>query len=195
MSTPSFIKKNDLEEAKRTLLDHYRNILTSQATRLIGFAAALFTLLQAVQTSKASPLSEIFSIPTFIDLSIFSPYAGTVQLIALLLLIWGLLVFMIRTIFRYSVYAKICERISTCPLIKWDKETKRAYDNGETSIQGLVITKIVSEMKASKEVVYWRFPCTLFISSDALKRENRRGWLWCLVISLLLTIVILWLLW
>jgi hypothetical protein len=44
---------NQIREARKTLLKHYTAQQNSQGTRLIGFVAGLFVLLQLTQTSKS----------------------------------------------------------------------------------------------------------------------------------------------
>jgi hypothetical protein len=107
-----------LSEARRILLKHYTDIQTAQSTRLIGFVAGLFALLELTLTANNSGISQTFAnfpqIPILTDfvLSIPPEIGEVTKAIVFILGTSGILFFIIRTILRYGVYGYMAFRVA-----------------------------------------------------------------------------------
>jgi len=175
------------EEARNTLLSHYSDSQTSQGARLIGFAVALFTLIQTVQSSGSNLLSTIF--PTGLVMAgfeILTPYANGAKAILLFAGILVLMTYIVRTMFRFAVYSGFASYLIN--LLPFEVEKNQ-------SIQSAIHNAVIQSMINKNAKLYWVIQCKWFIASECHRRENRNGWILALIIALILTSILVWLLW
>ena len=104
------ITEDDFKKAQETLLGYYGNLQSLQGTRLIGFVAGLFTLLQLAQYSGDH--FDAFNIDWGFDLN-FSSILGYVKIFLLFLGCLIILYFILRTIYRYCLYGYLPSKIIT----------------------------------------------------------------------------------
>lgn len=171
------------EEAKSSLLRYYSELQSSQATRLIGFAVALFTLVQTVQSAHQNGLSVIFRI----ELNIPTP--NTVGLVLFSGGIFVLVLLIVRTIFRYAALACFVERVT---------ELQPNHVEEGRSFQTDVHYRVSDEFSKDRPKLYFGlFPATWFIrtGAESSKRETTIGLIVTVAISLVLAFFLLWLLW
>jgi len=107
-ATPIIV--DDFKKAQETLLGYYGNLQSLQGTRLIGFVAGLFTLLQLAQYS--GDRFHAFNINWGFDLN-FSSILGDFKIILLFSGCVIILYFILRTIFRYCLYGYLPSKIIT----------------------------------------------------------------------------------
>jgi hypothetical protein len=168
-------------EAKNALLRYYSTSRSSHGVHLIGFTAALFTLIQTAQHSSEWGLSKIFSleIPPALESigEIVRPYLFSG-------IIWFLLFFTIWTIFRFTLFAHYAETLMTV------KPT-------DISVQKDAIHQAIHLILASKvstRKCYLVIPSCWFIVSGEYGK-HRRGYGFCAVLSLFTTMFLIGLLW
>lgn len=170
-------------ERKSILLRFFTDSTTALGARLIGLAVALFTLLQAVQTSGENKFSQFMPyFPPIMNLNV--PVAWMTPLLCLL--VFGLITYIVRTLFRYATYMGLCSYVIAT------KETDPSLREAEDPLHKTYL-QVIDLMKTKK--LFWVFPITWFISSKEFQRENRLGWLASLLLAFALTTCLLWLLW
>jgi hypothetical protein len=116
-----------ISEARKQLQTYYSDQQNQQMTRLIGFVIGLFTLLQLTQLSKSYPLRNVF--PSFPHV-IGATYAPFWDFLKVLFLFFGvslILFFILRTIFRYSLYGSMASWVMNVK----DYEVKKYRNNVE----------------------------------------------------------------
>lgn len=174
--------ENQFIEIKNSLIHYYTAQQTSQSARLIGFLVALFTLLQTVQYSKLYPLNGLFP-NTIITFPCLAWFTELLKLLLLLLGILFLMVFIVRTVFRFSIYADLSGMMMEINLNDSKAEEPPISHSAAHN-------KLVSKVAAKK--VYWIFKLGWFIPGfDELKK----GWISSLLVGGILTIIIFALLW
>ncbi|MCW3985086.1 MAG: hypothetical protein NWE91_01565 [Candidatus Bathyarchaeota archaeon] len=117
---------NEFIQTKNALLRFFTGQATSQAARLIGFTIALFALLQTAQYSRQEPLSSVFSALQF-PMILNELYLEGLKFLVLFVSILVILTFMIRAIFRFSVFSYLSEY-----LIKINKNDIGTESDGKT---------------------------------------------------------------
>jgi len=127
-------------EVKNALLRYYSESQTSQGARLIGFVVALLTFLQLVQVGGL--LSKILFIGIF-----------------------GLTVYIVRSIFRFAVFGMLCSS-----LISISPKDLKESQNIHLAIHYAAIGKIESIR------IYLIFRLSWFISVQREKAETWKGW-------------------
>lgn len=171
------------EEAKSALLSHYSEQQVSQGARLIGFAVALFTLVQTVQSTHDGGLSVLFPF----DLGWSVP--GILKLPFLFAGIFILMTFIVRTIFRYAAMAYLVQcLIELSPV---DVAADQSY-------QTIVQYRATEEFLKSNAKLYGGIvKATQFVKTERpdTRLDYRQGWKRSIVIAVVLTSVLIWLLW
>jgi hypothetical protein len=192
-----------LSEARNTLLKHYTDLQTAQGTRLIGFVAGLFALLQLTLTASTSGASQIFAntkIPVLTDwvLSLPSLLGEVMKAIVLLVGTSGILFFIVRTILRYAVYGHIAYGVIS---ISEDDMRQFLYKSDvdksatELSILDGAVTRYVHTKKKAFLV-----PANLIVSVSKshpkdFPNKTKRGYIYLGLLSLFFSILLLLLLW
>ena len=186
---------NQFLEAKNSLIRFYTSQQTSQSARLIGFAIALFTLLQTVQNSEREPLSGIFSELARHIGAIFSgsgiseilvTYAGIGELSRFFLVftaICGLMIWLIRTLFRFLVWTYYAQCVRN---VSWAE-----IDRTQTIHQGVHSATFELVKKGNKKG-YWLFPLIWFIQTGE-GGYTRKGWICCILLAIFSTLCLMWL--
>lgn len=175
-------ESNAFNNAKNSLLRYYSSQQTSQGTRLIGFTVGLFTLLQTVQYAQEVSLSKVFpDLTECIRIIEVCAWLGeSVKFSLLFLAIFILLTWTVRTIFRFLVYAYFAERLM--------KVTQEGIGEPMHSTIHSTITEKLDEENVK---AYWFFPLTWFFR----RKDKLKGWICCLFLAGLCTLILLWFLW
>lgn len=198
-------KEDDIEKARHELLSHFTAIQNNQGTRLIGFVAGLFVLLQLTQTSKAYLLATIFhSFPTITvlgDASLFWLW-DSLKVAFLFAGTWAVLFFVLRTIFRYSVFGKMSSYAIW--VTKDDaKDFVRAYAKAknmkpvEFEFRKTWVLAEAAAKKVYHETIYWKLPARWFLGfglPGCPPCENK-GYYFSSAVSSVLTILLILFLW
>ena len=181
------VNLEQFREAKSALIHHYASNRASHGVHLIGFTAGLFTLIQIVQNSESQPLSGIFKNVSVIFSGIPPIIGEFFKLMVFFVGIWVLLFFIIRTIFRFAVFAYFAEY----SLAVGAKETYRRSEPIHEAIHLIVIEKVIEANKR----LYWRFPLSWFVVRRGKESEHHQGYRLCGIIALGLAFVLVSLLW
>lgn len=202
------IEPTEFKEGKDSLLRYYADILTSSVTRLIGFVAGLFILIQTVQTSKIYPISNVFPIQILTSITINEPYLSIVLSIRLVLFglaIFVLMLYIVHTIFRFAAFNMIRETLLAqkfAPYLLKEMLTEmpeemRKEMTPNTSIQEIINTRVLFDLKKAKlKRKVYRVPITWFIQSESLlEKDNKCGSRLTFSLSVVLTILFIWILW
>jgi hypothetical protein len=183
-------------ETKTSLIHYYTSQQTSQSARLIGFTIALFTLLQVVQYSKQEPLSGIFrelarqisSVSSKLGISetvvMYTWIGEIVKFCVLFLSISFLMTWLIRTVFRFLVYAYHAQYVMFVGKDEIDSSLPIHYAIHEATFDR------IKEIKA-----YWLFPLKWFMRKGKEKTLTRKGWKRSIVMAIISTLILLWLIW
>jgi hypothetical protein len=163
------------EDGKKTLIEFYSEMQSALGTRLIGFVVGLFALLQLVQFSKSARLGEIF--PIFKN---WQDFGSQWKFIFLFIGVLILMVYIVRTIFRYAVYGRFMIKVLEQNIVQIGSN-----ESATNKIHTLVMSKM------SNQKLYWIFPSSWFLAGS--RRSNICGWFVSLIISLVLTGFLLWL--
>lgn len=201
------IKPAEFEKGKGSLLRYYSDIQTSLVTRLIGFVAGLFILVQTVQTSEIYPIVNVFPIQPLISITINEPYLSIVSFLRLLIFAAAILVltyFIVRTIFRFTAFNMIREAVLMQKftsnlleeILKEIPEKMRKNITPNTGIQEIITIRVLLDLKkAEPKVKVWHVPITWFIQSESLlEKDNKCGSRLIFFLSAVLTILFIWIL-
>jgi hypothetical protein len=182
-------KRGEFSETKDALLRYYSSKQSSQAARLVGFGVALFTLLQVVQQSKDKPLSDIF-INTDIFFSeflqtiglseVFSSIGAGAKFFLFLASLVIIMTFLVRTFFRFAVFAQAAEFLLRLPPAKVPECTE--------PIHSVIDIAVMGDMKEKKA---FGFRLSLFTET----KRRRAGWVVCLSFAIASTLILTLLLW
>jgi len=168
-------------EAKNALLRYYSTSRSSHGVHLVGFTAALFTLIQTTQHPSDWGISKIFNLempPALANIGeIVLPYLFS-------LVIWFLLFFTIWTIFRFAVFAHYAEQLKTVKPADISKREEAIHQAIHVTVEG----------KLSRKHLYWVFPARHFIESGT-NRQHWWGRTWCFILSIVTTLFLIGLLW
>lgn len=175
------------ENTRSELLRYYTSQQASQGARLIGFAIVLFTLTQLVQHSHEQPLSSVFSnLPVLLPLSEIGLIIVELLKFGVLLFSIALLIFwVIRTIFRFTVFAYFAQRLIESDEIEVSAQTKEP--NCST------VHDAVSNLVAEKKV-YFKIPLVWFYTRGK-NSQHSKGFLFSAILAILVSLVLLWFLW
>jgi hypothetical protein len=189
-----------IEEARKTLLTHYNSVQTSQVTRLIGFVAGLFTLLQLTQVSRTSTLSTMFS--SFQTNIIIPPLLWDGFRFAILYI--GTLIitfFILRAIFRFCIFGFISSAILNMSKGYFDEHIEKIEIDKEkiALIQTMNILAVMSVLDAKRRV-YYLFPAKYFLHFDMKEVEGYKtpkywGTFCILILALVISTLIIVILW
>lgn len=186
------IKQTEFDKGKNSLLRHYSDIQTSSVTRLIGFVAGLFTLIQTVQTSKIYKISDVFVIP--ISIPIPDYILAMTPLLRLLLFagaVFVLVFYIVRTMFRFAAFNDLKESLLALSLSSLPEEP-----SADTSIEEIIATNVLTYLRGRKaQAKVYGIPVTWFIRSDLLKKENTCGLKFAISLSAFLTALFIGILW
>lgn len=193
------VRLEQFNETKNALLKYYADSRASRGMHLIGFTAGLFTLIQIVQYSNQGPLSKIFSNieVLFSDFPVDFEFLIPTWLSSLMLVlkfsffflaVCGLLFFIIRTIFRFAVYAYFSDYLIR---VKPDE----IECNFNESIHDAIHTKIMEEFESDDKKVYRFFRLMWFIHSGKKESQHQKGYEICAVLAIVFTLVLLWFIW
>jgi hypothetical protein len=177
----------------------YISLSNSQAVRLIGLIAGLFTLLQVFQNSKNLPLSDIFlvdipNIPVLEILANLLPW----RLLAFVFSVGLILFFSFRAFFRYALFCALSTNI------RWiDKPELNYLFMNDKYLKGknlmvlleMATTKKISGDLENFESSYTRRKLYGIFYYDWFLIEKKWGYLLCLILSLLSTWILLGLIW
>lgn len=104
------IPEDDFKKAQETLLGYYSDLQDSQVTRLIGFVVGLFALLQLAQYSDGSTHEFSRYLAFSLNLSsIFVDFKVAVLFTGSSIILY----FILRAIFRYSLFGYLPSKIIT----------------------------------------------------------------------------------
>lgn len=197
-NAPSSEKFN---ETKNALLRHYGTNRASRGVHLVGFTAGLFTLIQTVQYAhkEGARLSEIFLdwegffsklVQGLGDLKVLSnwlaPAAQAAKFLLFLIAVGGLLFMIIRTIFRFAVWAYFAtylKRVSP-------SEISKSTDPIHWAIHMAAANKIIEDRKK----VYGFVPLSWFITGLEGSHPGR-GFILCLFLAFVSTLFLVGVLW
>lgn len=174
-------KIEDFNDAKNALLNYYSGIQISLGTRL-GFGAVLFTLFQVANWNTTG----LSAISTF-KLSFFP-----IKLILFWLAVFTLILYMVRTLFRYASVSGYLDSIMTLNL----------FENIQDSPHASICAESYQKMVAEKVKVFFFFPFNWFLSgimgadtdlSNTFNvKSNFKGWALSVLISAFLSSVLFW---
>ena len=187
----------EIEETRKTLLSYYTSLQGSQSTRLIGFVAGLFTLLQLAQVAKTSAFGLIFPninfglyLPPFwMEFLKFLPlYAGTVII----------LFFMFRAIFRFCLFGHYSSAIIS--LDKTDFQSVMEEHPEEKKMRRPVfIGNLAASIKLIKEnrraYIFFRSIWFLKFKTSKYEAPSYKGALVLTGLSVSIAFLILFILW
>jgi hypothetical protein len=175
-------KLQEFNDAKNALLNYYSGVQVSLGTRLLGFAAIVFTLFQVASWSPTG-LSAI---------STFKLFFFPIKLILFWLAVFTLILYMVRTAFRY---ASVSEYLNTII-------TLEPLENIQDSPHASICAESYQKMVKYKVKVFFFFPFNLFFSvkvsadtklaSTFNAKSNFKGWVWSVLIALSLSAVLFW---
>lgn len=197
---PEDWKDDDIIKCKIALKRDYIAQSNSQAVRLLGLIAGLFTLLQVVQNSKNLHVSDIFSI-NIPNITILESLANLFpwKLLVFVFSVGFLLFFIFRAFFRYAVFSAYLSHV------RWIEKPELHYLlKIKEDLKGknlLVLLEFATEKKISGamkdfEKNYTRQKLYKWICYDWFISENEKwGYLLCLGLSLLSTWILLGLIW
>lgn len=166
------VDPNEFNNAKNALLRYYSSLQTSHGALMIGFTVALFTLIQFAQNVYLQ-ISSIFpiSIPRELALSI-------VMFVSILILT-GLI---IHAIFRIAFYGRFTIELMWIEV----GEVSREPVHGQ-------IHKILCDKVANSDKLLRLLPARYFIHKEK-DSEIWKGYVSCLVLAIVPTLIILFLL-
>ena len=175
------------EKTRSELLRYYTSQQTSQGARLIGFAIVLFTLTQLVQRSHEQPLSSVFSnLPLLLNLSEIGLILVEMFKFGVLLFSIAILIFwVIRTIFRFAVFAYFAQRLIELDVVEVSAQTKEPECS---AVHGAVANLV------AKEKVYFTVPLVWFFARGE-NSQNWKGLLFSAILAVLVSLILLWFLW
>jgi hypothetical protein len=196
-------KDDKIEEAKATLIDHYTKQQNAQGTRLIGFVAGLFVLLQVTQTSIEYGLTKIFpNLSTIIISGNIAILWDVLKFLFLFLLTSAILFYTLRTIFRYAVFGILSTEVMWVTkdeareivrvFAKKDNEKPEYYEFRE-----LWVVHRATASEAYGKNIYWKIKARWFMASanpEFPSCENTGFWL-CGAFALILAFILLIFLW
>jgi hypothetical protein len=200
-------KEDDIEKAKLELYNHFTDIQNNQGTRLLGFVAGLFVLLQLTQTSKVYFLATVYdSFPTIKvlgDASLF--WLWDVLKVAFLFAgTWAVLFFVMRTILRYSVFGQLTSNAiwvtkdDAKNFVRAYAEEKKMKPMDFEYRKAWVLAETTAE-KVYHETIYWKLPAKWFLTFELPTRKcphcEKRGYYFIGTVSIVLTILIILFLW
>jgi len=148
--------------------------------RLIGFAAALLTLLQVVQGSKEAQFHYVIPI-SFPDFGMFSTWF---KALVLFLGVFILMTFGVRAMFRFAWYGLLSSRLIDLPPF-----TCVEGESYMTTVESAIVKRVLKK----KPKLYWVFPVKWI--AELTKESSKIVWFLYLLIALVLTIALLLLLW
>lgn len=183
--------KQDLYDALNTEIEYYTSQMSSQAERLIGFAIILFTIVQAIQYSRQNSLSTIFP-----DVSgwfqsqwlssniVFQSLARVhalelFQFFFLFAIIVVLLVFIFRTIFRYTIFGY---SLAYARLVTLEDTIS---SDGSTLFDAIRLCTLDKLRKAKRKS--FLFPSEWFFEAE----DSAKGWAVCFCAALFCTVGII----
>jgi len=181
--------QNEFQETKSALLSYFADSTTAMGARLIGYAVALFTLLQTVQTSGEGKFSRFMPyFPPLVNLDV--PVAWKTPLLCIL--VFFLMTLTVRTVFRYATYMGLCHYLME---VKESDGVEPSQIADMDPMQAAYF-KVMNRMVNVKKVkLFGIFPIKFFLTSELYKWENKVGWLISLSFAFILTTFLLWLLW
>jgi hypothetical protein len=180
---------NDFNSAKEALLKYYSDTQISLGARLIGYIVALFTLFEAVSNFSKSGFSDIFLGVTITT----DPFTSFAKLALFFVGTWLLIIYIIRTIFRYAACAGFCNYLMGLPPPK---------DGSKPLNHGAISTKVYRKMLGKRVKVFFIFPFNWFLSGNKggtqqahkdLQKDTFSGWIVSIAIGKLVTLALFWL--
>ena len=169
------MSETDFINAKNSVLKYYTDSETSLATRFFAFVTAIFALVIAFGSNVLHRSFEI----TVLN----SQVAVALKLIFFAVGSFVLLVYAVRTVFRYAVFAGLCNRV----LLVRSNEIDKAKALHE-EIHFKAIQKLEQDGK-----LYWRIDPKYFISRTDEGIDNKKGWYISIVVALGLIVPLLFL--
>lgn len=160
--------KNNVIETKKTLFQHYTALQHSQAVRLVGFVTGLFTLLGLTKVADNLRFSQIFSnFPTIILLDDSPQVWDFLKVTFLFIGVSILMFFILRTIFRFSVFGNMNSKVATVTSENL-RQVVRDYATDEKTVQEceekiLWVCEMATSRLAKITKIYWFLPASLFL--------------------------------
>jgi hypothetical protein len=189
----------DFNRAKETLLKYYSDVQISLGARLLGFGVVLFALIEAYRNfngaGSGKGLFELMFDPTAVY-PLFSLLKGMLFLSGVLFLI----VYLVRTVFRYAAISGFCCNI----------QTVEPFDG--SSVHGEISKKVYNKMLRNDKdqcahVFVW-FPFSWFMTGDRtvdgkmedvakkeMDKDIMSGWIVSLFAGIIITIALAIILW
>jgi hypothetical protein len=188
----------NIEEARRALLTYYTSLQSSQTTRLIGFVAGLFTLLQLTQVSKSLTLHTMFSsFPIIINFPVIVWEA--IRFVTLFGGIFIIIFFILRAIFRFCIFGLLSSAVANLSEEDYDTVLKDIGNVAEKK-GPIQLMKIVASWKVvvkDNRKAYGVLPAKLFVQFNHKEYKTPKYWgaFWLALLSFIITILILAILW
>lgn len=152
---------SSFEDVKDSLLSYYAGCQSSCGTRLLGFIAALFTLVEAARIGQLS--------------SIELPYWTWIKLPILFTGVFLLMAYAVRTTFRYAAFSGLCSFLIDIQQPENFGKKSEDKDAKEASKHKQVNEELFEVMIKEKIKVFWLFNFRLFVTcSTAEERKIRR---------------------
>ena len=162
------MSQTDFVNAKNGLLKYYTDSQTSLATRFFAFVTAIFAMTVALGSNL---LFNSFNVSFFHGSEAFSA-----KLLVFVVGSFVLLIYAVRTVFRYAVFAGLCNRVLVVRLEELD---------GKNSIHDEIHWNAIERLKPYKLFIW--FKAQYFIEDARQKEDIRKGW----VISFLIALVLI----
>jgi hypothetical protein len=180
-----------IADARKSIQSYYADQQSQQGTRLVGFVIGLFTLLQLTQAYKNSALRNVF--PSFNN-AFQTHYSVLFDLWKTVFLFIGvsiIMYFILRTVFRYSLYGKMA-----CNVMTISDEAVLKHQKEEEYNELLAFNVEISESVYDKGNVFG-ISASWFLTLHNKKHpsKERNGEALCAVIAIIITLLLLLFLW
>jgi hypothetical protein len=195
-------KEDRIERAKHELLSNFTAQQNSLGTRLIGFIAGLFVLLQLSQTSNQYKLASVY--PNFPEIIVADiPFLWDSLKVAFLFFgTWILLVLVLRSIFRYAVFGKLASYamwVTSNEAKEIVRVRVKEYEMKPMAFEFREIWALsqATAKKVYKEKLYWIIPANWFLSFKFPNCPScqKKGHYFSFAFSFILTLLLLLFLW
>jgi hypothetical protein len=160
--------ESEFSSAKNALLKYFSDLQNSLGLRLFAFSVLLFSLFQIASWNNNKGLTALMD---------SNPYVSAIRLGLFFSAVLFVLIYMVRTVFRYASISGICNQIIIL----------EPFDSKYQSIQAAICYTIYPNMVLHEKKVFYEFPFQWFVggticSNDEannkfIKKENRKGWL------------------
>jgi len=149
---------SSFEDVKDSLLSYYAGCQSSSGTRLLGFIAALFTLVEVARIGQLSSIELL--------------YWAWIKLPILFTGVFLLMAYAVRTTFRYAAFSGLCSFLIYIGKPKDFGTSSKGEETEEVSKHVQVNQKLFEVMIEEKVKVFWLFDFRLFVTGSTAKERK-----------------------